>query len=111
MSVVIGDLTPINRATMVVTIYHYSPLTIGRSAARYAVNPDFSGVVHDLGVVGGSQRDLVYSRVAGPAAGDGSGGRGFGGWCRWWRDWRRGAGWRRCLRCGMRFMGRLSGFR
>ena len=68
VSVVIGDLTPINRATMVVTIYHYSPLTIGRSAARYAVNPDFSGVVHDLGVVGGSQRDLVYSRVAGPAA-------------------------------------------
>ena len=68
VSVVIGDLTPINRATMVVTIYHYSPLTIGRSAARYAVNPDFSGVVHDLGVVGGSQRDLVYSRVAGTTA-------------------------------------------
>ena len=80
VSVVIGDLTPINRATMVVTIYHYSPLTIGRSAARYAVNPDFFRVVHDLGVVGGSQRDLVYSRVAGTtaltavAAGDSGGG-------------------------------------
>ena len=68
VSVEVADTTPVNRATVLVTlVYVAKPLSLAATAAEYELTPDYVGVVHRLAPTGG---DGVYSfeRVTGPTA-------------------------------------------
>ena len=43
ISMVVSDETLVNRATAVVTVRHFTPLSIPETAKRYAVSPGFTG--------------------------------------------------------------------
>ena len=68
VSVEVADATPVNRATVLVTLVFVArPLSLAATAAEYELTPDYVGVVHRLAPTGG---DGVYSfeRVTGPTA-------------------------------------------
>ena len=74
VSVVVGDSTPLNRATVVVTLAFSSssgvgaaePLNFSPSAARVVMSPDYAGAVYTLAPTGGAG-GYVYSQSSGPA--------------------------------------------
>ena len=68
VSVEVADATPVNRATVEVTLVFVArPLSLAATAAEYELTPDYVGVVHRLSPTGG---DGVYSfeRTTGPTA-------------------------------------------
>ena len=67
VSVVVMDWTPVNRATVAVTMVYYAPLSLAQDAAEYLVSPGFIGAVHSLAVRSGFGA-YAFERVAGAAA-------------------------------------------
>ena len=67
VSVRVDDGTPVNAATVAVTLFFVAPLAFPRASVAYVVSPDFVGAVHSLVATGGVG-EYAYSRVSGPSA-------------------------------------------
>ena len=66
VSVRVRDGTPVNVATVAVTVFFAVPLSLSRASVAYVVSPEFVGVVHSLTATGGVG-DYRYEKVAGDA--------------------------------------------
>ena len=67
VTVRVSDETPVNRATVAVTMIFSPSLSFSPDSAQYALSPEFVGVVHSLVAMGGSG-GYAYERVSGTMA-------------------------------------------
>ena len=67
VTVVARDATPVNSASVTVTMVFVERLSLATGAAAYVVSPGFTGAVHSLAVVAGFGT-LSYARVEGDRA-------------------------------------------
>ena len=67
VSVRVRDSTPVNSATVVVTMVYVFPVSLSSAVTGYVFSPGYTGGVHSL-VASGGLGSYSYERVSGPAA-------------------------------------------
>ena len=67
LTVLVGDETPFNRATVAMTLFHFLPLGVMPTVAEFVVAAGYTGLVQALSVTGGGG-SYRFSRESGSAA-------------------------------------------